>query len=1060
MGDRPHLGREGGHLTESDDGDDAPPLRDGVYERLISVALEAQLGRLEALGRRYEREVVDAAEVSDALAYVVGEAVRRRLEAFPDDDQRAARQVALANQLLDLLRGPEATDRLVDGPTELLEVVRATGDLGQAGRTPRPAIPFGVSDVLLGDRGERSAADVISQELPSADRVDLICSFLKWSGYRLLREAIRAHVRERGRSLRVLTTTYVGVTERRVLDDLRELGAEVRVSYEHQRTRLHAKAWLFHRPDGLSTAVVGSSNVTHSALVDGLEWNVRLSERVTPAAVRKLAATFDAYWHGDEFEDYDRERDQERFDRAIAAARGQGSSGLRLLLELRPHTFQQEILDRLDAERRIHGRHRNLVVAATGTGKTVVAALDFARLRREHPDWRLLFVAHRREILDQARDTYRHAVGEQGFGDLLAEGETPRTGASVFAMIQSLGVERLASLDPAAYQVVVLDEFHHAAAKSYRGLLDHVRPIELLGLTATPERADGVRVQDEFFDGRIAAELRLWDALDRGLLVPFHYFGVADGTDLRALRWSGGYVGSELETLFTGDEDRLRAVLRGVREYVPDPGRMRALGFCAGIKHAQWMAERFTANGLPAVALWGESSTDDRERALAELRRPGGSLRAVFTADLFNEGVDIPEVDVVLLLRPTDSHVLFQQQLGRGLRRASVSSGKSCLTVLDFVGLHHKRFQMHRRLAPLCGAQARGDVVAAVEAGFPTLPPGCAMHLERQTRDAILDNLRQAVGADVRHLVRDLQELGRDTTLAQFLARTGAELADVYRGDRSWSELRRRAGFEVRPASPADERLRSGIGRLIHLDDAPRLRWLLSALASAASPGAIESADGTRWQMLEVLLSGARSEGETGIRSLQEALVHGPVLREELLELCQVLLDRVERPTFELAELPGIALQVHASYATREALAALGRGHQARIDQGAFQLQELRADAFFVTLQKSERDYSPTTLYKDHATSPVLFHWETQSTTSSTSPTAHRYIEHRRRGHHILLFVRERRSIRGATQPYVFLGLADYVSHEGSEPVSIVWRLRRAMPAALYRQAALVRSTA
>ncbi len=1046
----------------ADAGDPEDP-REGVHERLITTDLEARLRRLESIGRSVERGDVDPAEAPGVLARFLAEAARARLAAVAEDDpDRAAataRQVALANRVLDLLAEPDPADALLEGPRELLEVIRPTGDLGQVAPTPRPVIALRDLDVLLGDRGERSAADVIVSELPSADRVDLLCSFLKWSGYRLLRDALTQHVRERGRPLRVLTTTYVGVTERRVLDDLRALGAEVRVSYECQRTRLHAKAWLFHRGDDLSTAVVGSSNVTHAALVDGLEWNVRLAARAAPAPVRKLAATFDAYWHGDEFEPYEPGRDQARFDHAIAAARGQGPSGLRVVLELNPHPFQREILDRLAAERDVHGRHRNLVVAATGTGKTVVAALDFARLHAANPTWKLLFVAHRREILEQARDTYRHALRDPGFGELLCDGLEPRPGTSVFATIQSLQGERLAALDPEAYQVVVLDEFHHAPAPTYRALLDRVRPRELLGLTATPERADGDRVQDVYFDGRIAAELRLWDALDRGFLVPFHYFGVADGTDLSGLRWSGGYVAGELEAYYMQNEGRLRAVFRAVELYVPDPGRMRALGFCAGVEHARWMARRFTDRGLPAVALSGASSADERAHALAELRRAGGTLRAVFTADLFNEGVDVPEADVVLLLRPTDSPVLFQQQLGRGLRR-SEASGKSCLTVLDFVGLHHRSFQAHRRLAPLCGAQARGDVVAALEARFPGLPPGCALHLEPQARAAILEQLRQATGAGVRQLERDLKELGPGVTLAEFLARTGVDLLDLYRDKRSWTGLRRRAGFEVRPETPAESRLQPGLGRLLHLDDAPRLRWLLGALDDAPPTDALGAPEGRRWQMLEVLLTGKPAGGASGLAALRSALDEAPPLCEELRDLAQVLLARVERPTYPLLELPGVPLEVHATYAAREALAALGRGALPRIDQGVFHLPDLRADAFFVTLVKSERDYSPTTLYKDHALTPELFHWESQSTTTAGSKTARRYVEHRERGHRILLFVRERRLRRGVTQPYVFLGPADYVSHEGSAPVSFVWRLRRPMPAALYRQAALVRATA
>ena len=321
--------------------------------------------------------------------------------------------------------------------------------------------------------------------------------------------------------------------------------ADVKICYEHKSTRLHAKAWLFRRKSGFDTAFIGSSNLSRSALVDGWEWNVRGSNTATPEVIDKFIKTFDSYWHDSHFKTFVPNSDMERLERSLRIAKGGESSGaLRQLelsgLEVTPYPYQEEMLEALRSEREIKDRHRNLLVAATGTGKTVVAALDYRNLCEQ---WkrrpRLLFVAHRKEILHQARRTFREVLKDADFGELLVDGAEPHRWDFVFASVQSLRASRLEQLDPKRFDVVIIDEFHHAQAPTYNALLDHFQPRELLGLTATPERGDGENVQ-KYFDYRVAHELRLWDALRLQLLVPMHYYGIADGTDLSSLTWIRG----------------------------------------------------------------------------------------------------------------------------------------------------------------------------------------------------------------------------------------------------------------------------------------------------------------------------------------------------------------------------------------------------------------------------------------------------------------------------------------------------------------------------------------
>ena len=480
------------------------------------------------------------------------------------------------------------------------------------------------------------------------------------------------------------------------------------MSYDIGTTRLHAKAWRFHRNSGFSTVYIGSSNLTHTAQATGLEWNVRASQRLNPDLIDAFDRTFETYWQDPHFEDFD----PKRFTEATQTIARDDSILTPFTIE--PYPFQRQMLDQLQLERD-RGHRNNLIVAATGTGKTVVAALDYRRLRNTEDRARLLFVAHRSEILEQSQAIFRHALNDGSFGEQWVAGRRPARWEHVFASIQSLAAADVSNLDPERFDIVIVDEFHHAAAATYEALLDHVRPRYLLGLTATPERADGLDIL-RWFDGRIAVELRLWDALEQGLLSPFHYFGVHDQQDLSQITWrrGTGYDINELTGLYTGSQAWISHVIGAVQDKVADPMKMRALGFCVSIWHAEYMAEQFQEAGISAYAITSDSSNQERESKLAALRR--GEVQVLFTVDIFNEGVDVPAVDVVLMLRPTDSATIFLQQLGRGLRR---TDDKDVLTVLDFVGHQHRQFRFDLKFRALLG-RTRRELESDIKAGSPS----------------------------------------------------------------------------------------------------------------------------------------------------------------------------------------------------------------------------------------------------------------------------------------------------------------------------------------------------
>jgi superfamily II DNA or RNA helicase/HKD family nuclease len=1020
----------------------------GLYEALMTAGLDDRLARQDAL--RAEIATIDVADQPHVLSRHLQSVIERVLSATKDPTVR----VKLVNELIDQLS--EAAEVVNDPPSQLLRLVDDSA-FGRTGSTARPRTPLSDAALLTNAHGEPSLGAELRAELETSDTVDLLCAFVKWHGIRLLEQEL-SRLKLRNTPFRVVTTTYMGATERAALDRLvREFGAEVKIQYDAQRTRLHAKAWMFRRNTGFDTAYVGSSNLSRAALLDGVEWNVRLSHVGTPALLDKFRATFDTYWNDRSFQTYDPDSDRDRLDDALAEASGRSQHSRVTIslsgLEVRPYPYQQEMLEALDVERTVHSRHRNLVVAATGTGKTVVAALDYRGLCNEETGERpsLLFVAHRREILEQSLRTYREVLSDASFGELYVGGVRPERWRHVFASVQSLTSYGVTNIPADTYEIVVIDEFHHAEAGTYRRILEHLSPRELLGLTATPERADGTDVRS-FFEGRTATELRLWDALGADLLCPFHYFAVADNTDLRNINWKRGrYDENELSSVYTGNHARAAIVLKELTDKVLDPGGMRALGFCVSVAHAEFMANCFNDAGVPARAVSGNTAPAERAQALADLR--DRQVNILFAADLFNEGLDLPDVDTVMFLRPTESATIFLQQLGRGLRR---TRSKPVLTVLDFVGYHRKEFRFDAKLRALTGQTRRG-LERDIERGFPFLPSGCQIIMDRQAQSLVLENIRSQIANRWQQMVAEMRSHG-DQHLAIFLDESGLELSDILRrGSHSWTRLRRDAGLPTRDGSALEDRLLKRIRAFAHVDDRPRAEGYGHVLSDDAP--VYDELSPVEQRMARMLFFSLWPDGG-GHASYNDGLIalrREAATRDELRSVIDISFDAARHHALELTDaLAGIPLHVHAQYQREEVLAALDYASLERrpnsFREGVLFVPELNVDAFFVTLTKTEADYSPTTLYRDYPISPTLFHWESQSTTSVSSKTGQRYLSGTS---NVLIFVREKKADEFGTAPYLFLGPARYVQHTGDRPIAITWQLDHAMPTDFFSSASV-----
>jgi len=1043
---------------------------DGLYDLLMDAATAPRFEDLAAQGLATLSEVPGPERrqrLMDALQDLLPELLDEALEGVEGAD-RAATELQLLNGILARLRRPEDASPAPGwaDPLRLLSSIHRHHPPFEA-----PLLPLSVPWLFAAGHGNPSLLSELRREMASADQVDMLVSFITWSGVRRLLDvlhtltAVGADGSPRVR-IRVLTTTYIGATELKAVQALAELpGVEVRISLDGRRTRLHAKAWLIHRRSGFGTAFVGSANLTGAALMGGLEWTVRFTQAGQGELFEAGKAHFETLWNDPEFVAFDpRNPEHARQLQAALAEEGhhdaQGVQGAsRTWFDLQPKTYQQEMLDRLQAERR-HQRTRNLLVAATGTGKTVVAAFDYRNLARERGGLpRLLFVAHRREILLQAQETYRQVLRESAFGEVLADGQNPAAYDHVFATIQSVESRGLlARFGPGHWHMVVIDECHHITAHAFDAFARTVQPAILLGLTATPERADGASIAPYFHmrpDGSPAVELRLWEALDQQLLAPFEYYGVVDETDYAEVRWSQAGEVADLDRILTGNHLRARRIIDAFAKYASDAHRTRTLGFCVSVAHAEFMADQFRKAGFRALAVTGGTAREVRERIPGRLAR--GELTVVLTCDLYNEGVDLPDVDTLLLLRPTQSPVLFQQQIGRGLRLARDKT--SCL-IMDFVGRYQETFRFDRLLQTLTGL-ARRQLIEEAETGFPTLPPGCSIQFEKVARDRVLENLRKVTAQTWRRITAEFRAYlalpgHRNPALGAFLRDQGLELADLYRPqDQSgWTALRRAANMDLGDPGPREGWLGKRFGDLLHTDDPDYLQLWRKAADPACAFQALDSLDQRRLQMLAFQLYPDSKDLFDGPAFLRRLRGH-PRMAEELSDVA-TWLD--EASVLEARPLPGAPghwpLRLHAAYDIREILTAvqwLRPDRRAPFQSGVLPLKDEQIELLFVTLDKRE-GYHAGIAYHDYAISRDLFHWQTQNSAGPDTAAGRRYLESGANGWGFQLFVREDKG-----RPYRALGAVRKVSVEGDRPMSITWKLEVPLPSEMFRAFGVLR---
>lgn len=1035
-------------------------LYDGLYEQIINKELDAELASTDKL---FTTAPIDSAEASKVLSKYIAEVIEKGLDNVIDNGGDVSSQVALVNRIISTIITETKENgfgemSVADRAEQLLALFDKKNSifaLDEKAQFIRPETSIAQSSLFTGAIHEPQMYTELKKEIVSCNSIDMLVSFIKWSGLRLIIDELETFTKNDG-ELRIITTSYMGATDVKAIEELRKLpNTKIKVSYDTKRTRLHAKTYVFYRNTGFTTAYVGSSNLSNAAISSGLEWNVKITKKDLPETIDKIAATFESYWNSNEFEYYNEEQ-KERLARALKAEKYFDNNNEEVYtMDIAPYSYQQEILDKLEAERKVRGYYRNLVVAATGTGKTVISALDYKRFRKQNSDkpCRLLFVAHREEILKQSMYTFRAVLKDANFGEMFVGNYKPESIDNLFISIQTFNSQAFTEKTTSEfYDYIIVDEFHHAAAPTYQKLLSYYNPQILLGLTATPERMDGKSILP-YFNNRIASEIRLPEAIDRKLLSPFQYFGVTDTVDLDKLKWAaGGYDKGDLSRVYTlsGAIAHRRAdlVVSSLLKYVTDIDEVKGLGFCVSIEHAEFMSNYFNEHKIPSMFL--TSHSPDEERKEAKTRLIKGEIRFIFVVDIYNEGVDIPEVNTVLFLRPTESLTVFLQQLGRGLR---LTEDKECLTVLDFIGQANKKYNFEDKFSALLSNTTR-SVTREIKDGFVSLPKGCYIQLEKKAARYVLDNIRASYGNSaglVSRIATFEEDTGLELTLANFLNYYHIDARSIYKFN-SFSRLCARADVIDEFEEPIEEVLSKSLARFASVDSRRWISFLLDMLNNIDNLDftSLSNAEKRMMQMFYITIWGKAivDWDDKEVMDNLHLLSISPVLLSELIALLEYNYNRIDFID-EAVELGfDCPLDLHCTYTRDQLLVAMDFMKPNTVREGVKWLSEKEIDVFFITLNKSDKDYSPTTMYNDYSINETLFHWQSQSTTNADGKIGQRYINHRQNGSKVLLFVREfKNDLYGNTAPYTYLGIANYVTHNGSRPMNVTWRLDKAIPA-------------
>lgn len=937
--------------------------------------------------------------------------------------------------------------------------------------------------IAPGQENQEKLLHHLIDELSTAQSADWMVSFTRHSGIQALvpslQEAERIH-----KPIRILTSFYMNITEAKALRTLMQFkNIEIKI-YEpiKKNQAFHPKAYLFTREANLHSAIIGSSNLSKSALTNGLEWNVRIPHSPLTSLVSQAQTLFNNLWNSDEaisctsaiLDQYEQHHlDSPKIKQFVVNDRVAEPPVEYEVIQ--PNEMQLPALEQLH-RLRLKQQTKAMVIAATGTGKTYLAAFDVKQFDAK----RVLFVAHRGKLLSQAEETFKKIFTDARatFGRYQAN-QKDLDKQFTFATIQTFSKEvHLEQFDPNTFDYIIIDEFHHAASESYQKILNYFTPQFLLGITATPERMDGLNIF-KLVDHNVAYEIRLYDALAQDLLTPFHYFGIQDdeAIDYEAIPQKNGlYIEKDLVEALERSS-RTEYILEMMTKFGHSGTNQVGLGFCVNIDHAEYMAAEFNRHQIESLAITSKQTESEREQAIQRLEDDRDPLSFIFTVDLFNEGVDIPKINIMLFLRPTESPTIFIQQLGRGLRK---HESKEYVTILDFIGNSQRAF-----VAPLVlsGQQSfhsidRYHVANAVQNHFPILPEGSLAILDRVTETFIIEQMKKIEFSASKQLRESYQRLmtmiGDTPSLNDLVTHPDAPAIETI--IQQWKSVLRLKQLEKVATDEEIALLLNPDTRRVlqHLESWFPIREpfsllmvqllfnqqtlsaddVIQATASrfAVSPEALTHRLPliqhlfNRWSTSlkhdRIILLVESAAGEyTFSEEMTRILALSPQLVDYLQELIQAGLH-----SFEQLSGGENWLTSHQSLISRMTYSrsVIQRLLQSPSQEGSWREGVAQAGndyVLFVNLHKNESiedqlNYQDYFIDKDH------FHWQSQSIATAHGKAGELYRHHEERGIKIHLFIRKAEKEQGRSLPFTYFGELIHKHSHGSKPINVEWILK------------------
>ncbi|MBW9150535.1 DEAD/DEAH box helicase [Clostridium sp. CM028] len=931
---------------------------------------------------------------------------------------------------------------------------------------------FLLNNKLIVNSEKGNLLDELKRCLNECEKFYFSVAFINFSGLQLLLDTFK-ELEEKGVEGKILTSTYLNFTEPKALERINKFNnIDLKIFVATNKKGFHTKAYIFENKDEYKI-IIGSSNITQRALKSNVEWNIKVISKKDDSFTREVLEEYLSLWETTSIVDDEFINRYSDFLKQIKKTQQNNSLDFSSYELIKPNFMQKKAMENLH-RLRASGEDKALVIAATATGKTYMSAFDAVSYKPE----KLLFLAHREEILRDAESAFKKLVKNKDKTTGLLTGTSKELNVDyLFSTIQSMN-NNLGDFKHDEFEYMIIDEAHHASSQSYEKVMEYFKPKFLLGMTATPERCDGGNIFD-IFDNNVALEVRLREALELELIIPFHYFGISDieGIDLSDVNLQD--IDEIVKRLKVNE--RVDFIIDKMEFYGYDGEKRKGIGFCASIDHAQYMAAEFNKRGIRSTCLTGKNSADEREHYIKKLEADEDDLEVIFTVDIFNEGVDIPAINLVLMLRPTNSPIIFIQQLGRGLRN---HKEKSFLTVLDFIGNHKKVFLI---ALALNGARYydKDSLKVAVATQFGNIP-GCSnIQMDRIAQERILEQLTEENFNSMKYLKEEYLEFKMMNS-----GKTPYFLMDYIKYDGAPNPLRflnkekTYIGFVAKMEN--DEALKKLLEEDVFFKILKELstrlpikrvyefsiiKYLLSHEEICLNQAKNEILKYIEFVDDNSIIHAFQCLNQNYYDSAQvknnikcfelngdvlnctwdfKMVIHNKKYRIYIEDVINYAHIRYEKE-FESKYYGVPFFKLYEQYQMTDAALLSNYTKIHSSFRGSGLIANGQEYFLFIDLHKDE-DVKESINYKDKFKGSKYFQWQSPNSTAQSSERGQNIIFNKQRGINLHIFVRKYKQIDGASEPYIYIGKGDVIEYEGEKPITVKMKLENEMPAGLYTE--------